>query len=56
MGFFKEVAHEMKQVDWPGGKELMSDSGTVFSTIILFSIFFYAVDWIVQKSLGWIIR
>lgn len=56
MSFFGEVVKEMKAVEWPSGKELMNDSGTVFSTIILFSIFFYAVDWIIQKVLGWIVR
>lgn len=56
MGFFGEVFQEMKKVTWPSGKELASSSGTVFSTIAIFAVFFFAVDWVIQKVLGFIIN
>jgi len=49
--FFKSVGKEMKQVSWPGVKQLRHDTGTVIGISVLFSIFFGAVDWIVQYGL-----
>lgn len=52
MQFIREVRDEMRQVEWPDRKKLFSDSGTVFSTIILFAIFFFATDSIITWLLG----
>lgn len=52
MQFLREVRDEMRQVEWPDRKKWFSDSGTVFSTIFLFAIFFFATDSIITWLLG----
>lgn len=56
MSFFGEVRKEVSKVEWPTGKQLSKDTGTVISTITIFAIFFFAVDWVIQRLLGLIIR
>lgn len=42
--FFSGFRQEMRQVTWPTGEELRKYTLTVFGVVILFALFFFAVD------------
>ncbi len=45
---------EMNKVHWPTGKDMIEYSKRVFSFIIFFSIFFFALDLLLANAPGWI--
>jgi preprotein translocase SecE subunit len=42
-GFFKEVIKELKRVKWPDKKYMIKYSLATFGTIIISSLYFYAI-------------
>ena len=42
-GFFKEVIKELKKVKWPDKKYMVKYSAATFFTIIVSSLYFYAI-------------
>ena len=42
-GFFKEVIKELKRVKWPDKKYMIKYSAATFGTIIISSLYFYAI-------------
>lgn len=42
-GFFKEVIKELKRVKWPDKKYMVKYSVATFATIIISSLYFYAI-------------
>lgn len=42
--FFKDVSREMRKVTWPKGKELVSYTITVITTVVFVAVFFGVVD------------
>ena len=44
LNYFKDVAKEMKKVNWPKKQELKDSTTIVLVTMILFSVFVYIVD------------
>ena len=48
---FKNVAKEMKLVEWPKGKELAKATGTVVSTVVLAAVFFAAADTLIAEAI-----
>lgn len=56
VGFIKSVINEMKIVTWPSKKQLKKDTITVIETSILFGLMFAAMDWIVSKVFGFVIK
>lgn len=42
--FFKDVTREMSKVSWPKGKELVSYTITVITTVVFVAVFFGVVD------------
>ncbi|HLR15105.1 MAG TPA: preprotein translocase subunit SecE [Bacillota bacterium] len=42
--FLKDVAREMRKVSWPKGKELVTYTITVITTVAFVAIFFGVVD------------
>ena len=44
LNYFKDVAKEMKKVNWPKKQELKDSTTIVLVTMLLFSVFVYAVD------------
>jgi preprotein translocase subunit SecE len=49
VGFFKEVAREMKKVSWPSRKELVNYTAVVLATVAFFTVFFAIVDLGISK-------
>lgn len=42
--FFKDVSREMRKVSWPKRKELTNYTITVLATVVMFALFFAAID------------
>jgi len=54
--FLREVRVEMKKVTWPQRKEIIGSTAVVIVASFLVSFFLGAVDLILQKLLGLILR
>ena len=48
MKFLKSVAEEMKIVTWPAKQKLTKDVITVIQSTLLFAVFFWAVDFVID--------
>jgi preprotein translocase subunit SecE len=44
--FFRQVRLEVSKVTWPTRKETMITTAMVFVMVVLASLFFLAVDWV----------
>ncbi|MGL4821022.1 MAG: preprotein translocase subunit SecE [Bacilli bacterium] len=42
--FFKNLRSEMRKVSWPKRQELVNSTLVVLGTVIVFGVFFFAVD------------
>ncbi|MFT8424775.1 MAG: preprotein translocase subunit SecE [Liquorilactobacillus sp.] len=54
MKFIKSVFKTMKDTTWPTKNEAISDTTTVISTAVMFTIFFAIVDFLVQWVVSFI--
>jgi preprotein translocase subunit SecE len=54
--FLREVRVEMKKVTWPQRKEIIGSTVVVIVASFLVSFFLGAVDLILQKVLGFIVK
>ena len=50
--FLAQVRSEGEKVTWPSRKETLITSAMVFVMVVLASIFFLIVDFVVQKAVG----
>ena len=48
--FFQEVRQEVSKVTWPTRKETTITTAMVFVMVVLASLFFLAVDWILGAA------
>lgn len=42
--FLKDVAREMRKVSWPKGRELVTYTITVITTVVFVAVFFSIID------------
>ncbi len=49
--FFVDIVREMKKVTWPKKEELKESTLIVIITSLIFAIFVYIVDFILNKGL-----
>ncbi len=54
--FLKEVRNELRKVNWPNRKELVSYTSVVLSTVVVFAIFFGIFDYIFSSLLSLLAR
>jgi preprotein translocase subunit SecE len=54
--FLTEVRNEMGRVTWPGRKEVYATTVVVILTSILFGIYLYGIDLILNALMAWIFR
>ncbi len=54
--FYKEVITEWSKVEWPTNKELIDSTLIVFVIIIIFGIYIFAVDYLINLFLDQIIK
>ncbi|MDF2765417.1 MAG: secE [Rhodospirillales bacterium] len=52
--FFRQVRQEVSKVTWPTRKETMITTAMVFVMVVLASLFFLAVDWILGSAVDWL--
>jgi preprotein translocase subunit SecE len=51
IGFFVDIVKEMKKVTWPKREELKESTMVVIATSLIFAIFVYAVDKVINEGL-----
>lgn len=51
IGFFTDIVKEMKKVTWPKREELKESTMVVIVTSLIFAIFVYVVDKIINEGL-----
>ncbi|MBZ0201956.1 MAG: preprotein translocase subunit SecE [Ignavibacteria bacterium] len=51
IGFFTDIIKEMKKVTWPKREELKESTMVVIVTSLIFAIFVYIVDKIINEGL-----
>jgi preprotein translocase subunit SecE len=54
--FLQEVRGEAKKITWPTRRETMITTGLVIAMVIVASIFFVVVDWILRFAVGVLLR
>jgi len=52
--FIRQVRQEVSKVTWPTRKETMITTAMVFVMVVLASLFFLAVDWILGSAVDWL--
>ena len=52
--FIQQVRSEAAKVTWPTRKETMITTAMVFVMVVLASLFFLAVDWILGTAVDWL--
>jgi preprotein translocase subunit SecE len=51
IGFFTDIVKEMKKVTWPKREELKESTMVVIVTSLIFAVFVYAVDKVINEGL-----
>jgi len=51
INFFTDIVREMKKVNWPKREELKESTIVVIVTSLIFALFVYIVDFILNKGL-----
>jgi len=51
INFFTDIVREMKKVTWPKREELKESTIVVIITSLIFALFVYIVDFILNKGL-----
>jgi len=50
--FVGEVSKEMKKVSWPTRAQLKESTTVVVITTLIFTVFIYIIDWIMNQAIG----
>lgn len=56
IGFLKESKEELKKVVWPNREEVLSATMVVLVTVIIISLFLFAMDHIFESAFNSLIR
>lgn len=51
IGFFSDIVKEMKKVTWPKKEELKESTMVVIVTSLIFAVFVYIIDKILNEGL-----
>ena len=54
--FLSEVRNEMGRVTWPSRKEVYATTIVVILTSILFGVYLYGIDLLLNAVMAWILR
>ena len=52
--FIRQVRQEVSKVTWPSRKETTITTVMVFVMVVLASLFFLAVDWVLGAAVDWL--
>jgi preprotein translocase subunit SecE len=54
--FFADVRNEMRKVTFPGRKEVQATTVVVIITVIIFGIYFFVIDFVINGGVQWVLR
>ncbi len=55
-GFLSDVRNEMRKVTFPSRKEVQATTVVVIITVILFGLYFFAIDQAIGSGVNWVLR
>ena len=55
-GFLSDVRNEMRKVTFPSRKEVQATTVVVIVTVILFGVYFYAIDLVMNSGVNWLLH
>jgi len=55
-GFLTDVRNEMRKVTFPSRKEVQATTVVVIITVILFGIYFLAIDTIINRGVDYVLH
>jgi preprotein translocase subunit SecE len=55
-GFLSDVRNEMRKVTFPSRKEVQATTLVVIITVILFGVYFYAIDQVIYSGVNWVLH
>ncbi len=54
--YLQEVVKEMRKVNWPSQKEVLSNTGITIVATVIISLFVFAADQVISTALEFIYR
>jgi preprotein translocase subunit SecE len=55
-GFLSDVRNEMRKVTFPSRKEVQATTVVVIITVILFGVYFFAIDQAIGSGVNWVLH
>jgi len=55
-GFLSDVRNEMRKVTFPSRKEVQATTMVVIITVILFGVYFFAIDQMIGNGVNWVLH
>jgi preprotein translocase subunit SecE len=55
-GFLADVRNEMRKVTFPSRKEVQATTVVVIITVILFGVYFFAIDQAIGSGVNWVLH
>jgi preprotein translocase subunit SecE len=54
--FLTDVRNEMRKVTFPSRKEVQATTTVVIITVILFGIYFFIIDNVINQAMNWVLH
>ena len=54
--FLSDVRNEMRKVTFPSRKEVQATTFVVIITVIIFGIYFFLIDNVINGGISWVLR
>jgi len=54
--FLSDVRNEMRKVTFPSRKEVQATTLVVIITVIIFGVYFFAIDYVIGSSVTWLLH
>jgi len=55
-GFLSDVRNEMRKVTFPNRKEVQATTLVVIITVIIFGVYFFAIDYVIGSGVTWLLH
>ena len=54
--FLSDVRNEMRKVTFPNRKEVQATTIVVIITVLLFGIYFFVIDTVINSGINWVLH
>jgi preprotein translocase subunit SecE len=54
--FLSDVRNEMRKVTFPSRKEVQATTLVVIITVIIFGVYFFAIDYVIGSGITWLLH